>query len=592
MAMAGNQRAYAYYRFSTAEQEDGRSLQRQEAGAKAYCQRRGLRIERTFVDAGVSAWEGANVKGGELGVFLAMLRDGRIPKGSVLVVENFDRLYRGSPLEGNALTHEILRAGVEIVTTSPEGRHTLDNVGDPGVWIPMAVAQALASAESKKKSIRLRDAREAERAEARTPGGKKMTRNGPAWLKLAGDRKGWVPVPKKVALVRRVFALAMEQGMGVTRIAAEMAKECPEGFTNRGWQPMCIAKLLRSRSVLGEFQPHVGTCARRGGKKSTRRPDGDPVAGYYPAVIDEATFYKVQAALDARRSGGGPTTGTPNLFAGVLYNAIDGHRMVVNSSHGHKVLSSAGAVRKAPGSDGSVISYEFFERATLSQLRELKASDVLGTAADAAADRVSVASGKLVALGRKVADAQRRAAEAVDAEEAAVFHDLLATYGREKARLVHEHEAAKAAAACQEGDNVGEFVSLVKLLDEAKPEERDSLRARVRSALRRVVSGMGLVLASRGDARLAFLQVWFTAGGKPREYVLYYHRGRRGRPSAWCVDTWRSQLKGKNVLDLRSRGTGEVIRDMLTSDAFGRWAAAMEAEAKPEGAKLVWAEEL
>src|SRR5437660_1194699 len=91
----GEQRAYAYYRWSTSEQGDGNSLVRQEEAVTGYCRRHDLRIERTFVDAGVSSAEGANVTGGELGEFLGLMQRGRIPKGSVLVVEAADRLLRG-----------------------------------------------------------------------------------------------------------------------------------------------------------------------------------------------------------------------------------------------------------------------------------------------------------------------------------------------------------------------------------------------------------------------------------------------------------------------------------------------------------------
>jgi DNA invertase Pin-like site-specific DNA recombinase len=578
--------AWVYTRWSTAEQDDGHSLARQEEAIAAYCKRHGLRVERTFVDAGVSAADGANAEGGELGTVLALLAEGRFPKGLVLVVETADRLLRGeSLLEGSALMQRILKTGVEVAFAATDARYTRENVRDLSVSLPLAVAQAVASEESRKKRFRLRAVRAAERVRVRA-GGAKMTKNGPAWLKLRADRMGWDEVPEKAALVRRVFGLAAE-GLSAARIAGVMAAECPGGFTGRGWQPGCVVTLLRSRAVLGEFQPHVGTVARRGGKKSTRRPEGEPVAGYYPVVVDEALFYRVQAALDARKSGGGPTTGTPNLFSGVLHNAVDGCRMVVNSSHGHKVLTSAGAVRKAPGSDGSVIGYEFFERAVLAQLQELKPEDVLGKRPDAAADRVTAAAGKLAALETKIARTQTRAADAEDDE---VYLGLLEELGRRKKALAAELEAARAAAACRPGDEVGEFVSLVRLLGDATPgPERDALRRKTRAGLRRVVSAMGVVLASRGDARLGFLQVHFHAGGKPREYVLYYRRGRRGRKSAWSVGSWRSQLSSPlHLPDLRAQGVGEFVRKMLTSDAFDVWTDALAAGATPEGGTEDW----
>jgi DNA invertase Pin-like site-specific DNA recombinase len=577
--MATARKAFSYARFSSSEQADGRSLKRQEEAAKSYCQRHGLRLdERTFTDLGVSGYKGANAKGGQLGLFLQMVKDGCIPKKSVLIVENIDRLSRLPPHEANEIILAIVKAGVDIATTSPEQLYTASNIHQVGTWIPLQVAQCLAAEESRKKGDRCADAWAALRAAARE---KKLTSRGPSWLKLRADRRGWDEVPEKAAWVRRVFGLAAE-GVGVARIAGIMNNEAPEGLTGDGWRPPAVAALLRSRAVIGEYQPHVGTCAKRGGTKATRKPVGDPVKGYYLAVVSEAEFYRVQTSLGARRRGGGATRGTPNLFDGILFDALGGCPMVRNTSHGRAILASSGAMRGLPGSAFRAVVYDFFERAVVSLLKELKPMDVLGKQPGAAADRVTEISGRLTTLNQNIEKTNKKAAAADDPD---IYLDLLADYARQKKELARELEQATAEAACREGDDLGDCQSLIRLLDDAAPEERDGLRARVRAALRRVVSRMGLVVADRGGARLAYLQVWFAAGGKPREYVLYYRHGRRWRPAAWCVDSWRSRLQGGQVLDLRVRGTGEVIREMLTADFFDRWAEAMAAGATPEGGR-------
>jgi hypothetical protein len=54
---------------------------------------------------------------------------------------------------------------------------------------------------------------------------------------------------------------------------------------------------LKNRALLGEYQPH-----KNDPEDDTKRfPIGDPVLGYYPAVIDETTFLRAQAKAD--RSG-------------------------------------------------------------------------------------------------------------------------------------------------------------------------------------------------------------------------------------------------------------------------------------------------
>ncbi len=523
-------RAFSYARFSTSEQMDGRSLRRQEEAAKAYCARHGLKLdERTFTDLGVSGYKGANSKGGQLGVFLEMVKDGRIPKGSVLIVENIDRLSRLPPHEANEIILAIVKAGVDIATTSPEQVYTASNINQVGTWIPLQVAQCLAAEESRKKGDRLADAWAAKRA---TAGQKKLSKKGPAWLKVTADRTGWVVIEEKAALVRKMFMLAAE-GMGVNRIAGVLHRDCPEGLVGRGWQPGSIAVLLRSRAVLGEYQPHAGTCAKKGGTKKTRKPVGDPIKGYFPCIVDEGLFYRVQAALDGRKKGGGPVTGTPNLFNGILYNAVDGHRMVVNGSNGRTVLVSAGAVRKVPGVPYRSIGYDLFERAILSRLRELKPRDVLdrpGTVED----QVSTLSGRLTVVNQNIAKTTKKAAEADDPD---IYLDLLADYAKQKKELTLQLEKATAEAACREGDNLGECVSLIGLLDEAPEDERDTLRSRVRAALRRVVESIWIVIAPGPSSRLTYIQVFFK-GGRSREYLLYDLQGRKSRPAAWSVASW------------------------------------------------------
>jgi DNA invertase Pin-like site-specific DNA recombinase len=529
---------------------DGRSLKRQEEAAKAYCKRNGLALdERSFTDLGVSGYHGANATHGELGTFLELVREGRVPKGSVLIVENIDRLSRLPPSEANDIIKALVNAGVELVTTSPEARYNAANINQVGTWIPLQVAQCLASEESKKKAERLADAWASKRA---TAGEVKLSRKGPAWLKLTADRRGWVVIEDKAAAVRRAFELAAD-GAGVNTIAGVLHREHPAGMTGKGWQPGQIGILLRSRSVLGEYQPHVGTCAKKG-RPATRKPFGEPIKGYFPAVIDEALFYKVQAAMDGRLKGGGRTTGTPNLFNGILYDARDGRRMTVNGCGGKKVLVSSGAIRKMKGSAFHSVRYDIFEHELLDRLEELTAADVLSKATEAE-DRVAAVSGKLTAVNRKLDAVKARAAAE---EDVTVFLDLLADLDRQRKALGEELEQARAAAASQEGDNLGQFISLAAMLDDAAPEERDALRAKVRAALRRVVKQIWALVVPQGPVRLCACQVWFHAEGRHRDYLLAY---RTGSGTSRCRSLADAAALGP--LDLRRRDHARRLEKSL-----------------------------
>jgi hypothetical protein len=98
-------RAYSYIRFSSAEQEKGDSLHRQiELRDKILAQHPEWILDKTpLQDLGVSAWEGANITEGALGLFIAACEAGKILPGSILIIEQWDRLSRLPAIEAMEL---------------------------------------------------------------------------------------------------------------------------------------------------------------------------------------------------------------------------------------------------------------------------------------------------------------------------------------------------------------------------------------------------------------------------------------------------------------------------------------------------------
>lgn len=560
-------KAFSYARFSTAAQADGHSLSRQLDAAKAYCARNGLILdERSFCDLGMSGFHGANATAGDLGAFIELVKDGRIPKGSVLIVENTDRLSRLPPDEANRIITGIVKAGIDVVTTMPEQVYTAANIGKLATWLPLQVSQCLAREESEKKADRLRDAWQRKRgklADEQAGERKFMSKKGPAWLKLSADRRQWIVLEDKAAIVRVIFQWSVD-GMGVGKICERLHREYPGGLTGKEWQPAQVATLLRNRAVLGEFQPHVGTCAKKGGVKSTRKPVGEPIKDYFPWIVSEAVFYQVQRGLDARRHGGGRVTGVPNLFNGCVWDARDQRRMVIGGSHGRRVLVSSGAIRRVKGSAFRTVRYEVFERAVLSLLRELKPQDVLGRAGPGE-DAVEMLSGKLAAVNHNITRTQQRAAQA---DDPSVFLDLLDDYGRQRKKIIRQLEEAKATAASQTSDNLGECVSLIGLLAEADERERDGLRRRVKAAIRRLVESVWVLIIPRGHERLVAVQVWFAASQRRRDYLVYYrppHKDFGGRAEEHLRACSLADLPAPGDLDLRKPAHARRLEKALAA---------------------------
>lgn len=80
--------AYSSVGMSSERQRKGQSLERQLEHTKIYVELHGLQLDTRLRDLGVSAFSGANQDRGALGRFLGMVRGGRIPEGSWLLVES------------------------------------------------------------------------------------------------------------------------------------------------------------------------------------------------------------------------------------------------------------------------------------------------------------------------------------------------------------------------------------------------------------------------------------------------------------------------------------------------------------------------
>src|SRR5262245_62143953 len=122
-------RAYSYVRFSSEAQANGDSLRRQLALTKAYCDRKGLRLDESLRlhDLGISAFRAENAEAGALAAFLEAVRMGTVTRGSVLIVESLDRLSRSGMMEALDLFRRLLESGIVLVTLLPEREYTEDS---------------------------------------------------------------------------------------------------------------------------------------------------------------------------------------------------------------------------------------------------------------------------------------------------------------------------------------------------------------------------------------------------------------------------------------------------------------------------------
>jgi DNA invertase Pin-like site-specific DNA recombinase len=371
-------KAYSYIRFSSPEQEKGDSLRRQIQLSEEYCKQNGLILDDTLklTDKGLSAYKGHHRTKGALGEFLRLVEAGEIPQGSILLVENLDRLSREQVLDALNQFTGIIRAGIKVVTLQDGMEYDQESINQNWAQLIISITyMARAHEESKLKSERVAAAWE----NKRNNGDKKLTAKAPAWVRLSEDRTKFILIPEAAKAVELIYRKKLA-GKGTGRIERELNEDPnvwkpPKTGRNKtgGWRGSYINKILRSRAVIGEFQPH---------KKG--QPIGDPIPDYFPPVIDKDLFYQVQAILkaNAEKNGnaGGKTGKANNLFVHIAKCGLCGYPMhFINKGKppkGGKYLV-CDASRRLKTCTAKPIRYEEFEQLFFDNFEELDISQLI-----------------------------------------------------------------------------------------------------------------------------------------------------------------------------------------------------------------------
>jgi DNA invertase Pin-like site-specific DNA recombinase len=370
--------AYSYVRISTDAQKFGDGIRRQTDMSRRYAAEHGMRLDEQFelLDRGVSAFKGDNVAVGALGQFLLAVESGRVPPGSYLLVESLDRLSRNNLDAALDLFRRITKNGVNVVTLA-DGQVYRAGQTDLAQMIYSLVVMSRANEESKMKSQRLGAAWKRKKENA---GLAKLTKMAPNWLQLSADRSAFELIPDRVAIVRRIFSLSTE-GVGTYSIVNMLNRDGIASFgKSNGWNESYIEKIVKNRAVLGEYQPHEKVDGKR-------RPVGDVVKDYYPAIVTEDEFYAAQAARRARASNKGGRKGSQikNLFTHIAKCAYCGSpmRMVDKGSgpKGGRYLKCGAGVR-GMGCTTRGWRYDDFERSFLYLAREVDLAAIMNAEAD------------------------------------------------------------------------------------------------------------------------------------------------------------------------------------------------------------------
>jgi DNA invertase Pin-like site-specific DNA recombinase len=529
-------RCFSYVRFSTPEQLNGDSLRRQVQATAEWCRRNNVPLDTSLSlrDLGKSAFRGSHKDDkAALGAFLRAVNQGKVPKGSFLVVENLDRLSREEEVPACHLLTSILMAGVKVVQLFPaEIVLTEQSNGWELMRAVMELSRAHgeSAAKSKRNGETWEQKRQAARAGSVQPPRKKdgrltrsMTSLLPAWIE---DVDGVLKlIPEKAAAVHRVYKLAAE-GYGACLIGKALAKE---GWPVPGecgyWSRAYVSLLLDDRRAVGECQPRY-----RNGK-----PAGEPIKDYFPACVSEEEWQRARDVIGSRKKPPRGRVGEYiNVFAGLLMNARMGEPYYIGSRTNHGKYRRVLIAKRAVENSSMVYGFDFhvFERAVLGLMKEIDPKEVIGEVPGQ--DEIIVVSRELervrtqqeaiaVEMTRGDAKSLAIAARALDAEEK---------------KLTEKLDDLKAKTTYSNGESWGEVLTLIDAVEKA-PDPKDA-RLKLRALLRRLVKEIWiLVVPLTATQRVAEVQIFFESGGT-RNYLIFCKGAGKGRQGGWRANTLAS----------------------------------------------------
>jgi DNA invertase Pin-like site-specific DNA recombinase len=541
----------SYKRFSDPKQSKGDSEDRQNRDFRSFCRRHNLTpLTDDYTDRGLSGYKDSHRKKGRLGQLIAAVKDEVIERGTVIVVEAWDRLGRLKPNKQIDLLEELLENGVDIGVCRLDDIFTEADFGTHK-WTTLAVFVQLAYQESKQKSDRISALWEKRREQARKSG-QFMAGELPAWLEKVNGVI--VPIPERVATVKRIFQLAVE-GYGRARIIRTLdaenkkdkKKHQPFGSSGK-WSIPYVSKILQDERVLGTFQP----------RHADDKPDGPAILNYYPPVISDDEWNLARAGQMARKKNSGPRDRKyVNVFQSLLTSALDGEGFFLHNRGSERktqfvLINNAGYAGRAKV---QTFPYLIFEEAILGQLAEVNPADVLPRAETDKPSRVLVLRAKLKNIRVDIADLQADLTKGYSKALAAVLRDK--EREEEKVAGQLQDELAKAARPAERA-----WEQLPSLVEQIR-KEGDTARLRIRPVLRVIVEEVRVLLVKRGARVIAAVQFFFP-GGARRFYAVLHSPACRNRPGYWrCLDL--ADLTRSGPFDLRCQADARDMESALSA---------------------------
>ncbi|XWN36271.1 MAG: recombinase family protein [Balneola sp.] len=535
-------KAYSYIRFSTPEQIKGDSLRRQLEDTKNYVlNETELELDESLIfrDLGVSAKDSINSQEGALGQFLQLVKNEKIAKGSILVVENLDRLSRDTIDIALTQFMMIIRAGIDIVTLQDRRKYNTESLKDPSQLIISITYMARAHEESATKSKRGKSTWKQKKKMARK--GVPLTAVCPDWLKLSDDETEYIIESKEAAeSINLIFQLKL-QGKGAYAIEKELNerkiyKPIPknkDGSINKRstseWRKSYINKILRNPAVHGEYQPcetvlEYSEDLKR--KVKRRKPTGESIPDYYPEVVPKKIFSQVNDIFKlngefGKGRGGGRNGKFSNIFRNLITcgNCNDASMSYDNKGEYQylRCYNSGESINKC---DSKSIRYDIIEPLLLHFIERLDPNYVLPKNEQKQTELLSLKNNLSSANGALL-DIQKKIKNLVDQQELGqeIKERYIARKQDEEKLLEDKKQLINRIDSLENSENntkkrLHDIDGLIKLITNKKNPDQKDIRAKLSLYLKRLIKNIKITsgMFSHNESDYRKIEIDFRSG--------------------------------------------------------------------------------
>jgi DNA invertase Pin-like site-specific DNA recombinase len=483
--------AYSYTRLSTKEQLKGDGARRQIEDRDRWLAAHPdavLDTEFALVDV-KSAFRGDHARTGKLSLFLRAIEDGRIPRGSVLLLESYDRLSREQLMDSVYLLLGILRAGIDVVTFGSAGhefRHDATGADQLMALMYSMMVLARANEESEIKSHRGAAVWDSRRKKARGSLTAFRAGNKPPWLEFDSKKCAWTVDKKRAKIVNRIID---------DRIAGKSRRAIAKGLNAKGiktwhpdrkggavaWSGTYVDKILRSRSLIGEYQPYLRPRGSKG------RPIGDQITGFYPVVVSENRWLAAQAARNEGVNFRGRRGQFRNILRGLTQCACGSRTEFVDT--GQSTYLRCTAAWHSGCENKRMHGYQHLEMLTLAALGKRAGSIVSGDP-----ESVRNLQNELAGARALLADLKSRSENLIELAEAGAGASVAGRLTEIEAHIsasqadVDAFQKSIAAIGEVSAVDTATLTEAWKRLSEiSSPDEREALNGRLRRLLNVIV---------------------------------------------------------------------------------------------------------